>query len=223
MAKLSTYYAYLDESGDLGFTLDAPFRKGGSSRYLTLSFLLIPEEKRHLPKRIVKSLYTHKKIRTSKEIKGSDLSVDDQIIFANKTVSLLKNHKEIRIFAITVYKKNVETHIRRDANKLYNYMVYLALLNRIKNLPEVVFVPDLRSIKVESGNSLIDYLQTELMFRHNSDTMLINKPMESHKVLNLQFIDWITHIIWKKYEDCQHDSFNILLKNIGLKHLFFPK
>jgi len=41
----------------------------------------------------------------------------------------------IEAFAITVYKKNVEDHIRRDANKLYNYMTSLVLLDRIKDKP----------------------------------------------------------------------------------------
>ena len=83
-------------------------------------------------------------------------------------VKLLKKHPEIKIFAITVYKKRVATHIRADANKLYNYMVGLALLQRIKKIPHVTFVPDARSIKVRSGNSLVDYLHTEIWFKLNS-------------------------------------------------------
>jgi hypothetical protein len=32
---------YLDESGELGWKFDAPYRKGGSSRYLTIASLVI--------------------------------------------------------------------------------------------------------------------------------------------------------------------------------------
>jgi len=214
---------YLDESGDLGFKFDNPYRKGGSSRYLTLTFLLIPKKLSYLPKRIVKKIYKKRNRKTSNELKGSDLTPSEQIFFANEVVKLLKKHPEIKIFAITVYKKRVASHIRADANKLYNYMVGLALLQRIKKIPQVTFVPDARSIKVRSGNSLVDYLHTEIWFKLNSKTEINNSPQESHKVFNLQFVDYVTHIIWEKYEDRRRKAFNILKSRVGLKELFFPR
>jgi len=106
---------YLDESGDLGFTFDKPNRYGGSSRHLTIAILLTPKELSHLPKRIIKKLYQRKKQPTSKELKGPELTSKDRLFRANKIVTLLTNHPSIEAFAITVYKKNVEDHIRRDA------------------------------------------------------------------------------------------------------------
>ncbi len=76
---------YLDESGDLGFTFNRPFRKGGSSRYLTIAFLLIPKKLSYLPKRIVKKIYKRKKQNTDVEIKGSELTSSDKIFFATRT------------------------------------------------------------------------------------------------------------------------------------------
>jgi hypothetical protein len=192
-------YVFLDESGDLGFTLDQPYREGGSSRYLTISFLLIPKDLLQLPKRIVKKIYNKRKRSAKNELKGADLNESENIFVAKKTVELINKNPQIRIFAITVYKRNVADHIRKDPNKLYNYMVSLALLNRIKKEKEIIFVPDARSIKVQSGNSLVEYLQTELWFRLKSNTTIVNHPQESHKYLNLQFIDFLTHIIWIKY------------------------
>jgi hypothetical protein len=214
---------YLDESGDLGFTFDKPYRIGGSSRYLTIAFLLVPKELSHLPKRVVKKLYKRKKHPTSKELKGPDLNPEDRIFLANRIADLLTNHPSIKSFAITVYKKNVEDHIRRDANKLYNYMISLVLLDRIKELPEITFIPDERAIKVQSGNSLVDYLQTELMFKLNSKTIIDNKPQSSHKVLNLQLVHFIANFIWKNYEDSHSSEYNIITRKVQLTHLFFPR
>ena len=53
-------------------------------------------------------------------------------------------------------------------------------LDRIKDKPNITFIPDERSIKVQSGNSLVDYLQTKLMFDLHSKTIIENKPQESH-------------------------------------------
>lgn len=212
---------YFDESGDLGFSFDKPYRDGGSSRYLTIAFLLVSSDLSHLPKRIIRKIYKKKRVPTSTELKGSDFDIKDLIFFAEKTVDLLKANPDIKILAITVNKKRVADHIRKDPNKLYNYMVGLALLNRIKKYPRINFIPDIRSIKVESGNSLKDYLQTELWFKQKANTEIINQPLESYKSLNLQFAHWVTHIIWKKYEDRKTKAFNVLTERIKLIELFF--
>jgi len=36
-------HVFLDESGDLGWNFEHPFRMGGSSRFLTLAFLVVDE------------------------------------------------------------------------------------------------------------------------------------------------------------------------------------
>ena len=38
---------YLDESGDLGWKFDADFKRGGSSRYLTIAAAVIANTDRH--------------------------------------------------------------------------------------------------------------------------------------------------------------------------------
>ncbi len=207
---------YLDESGDLGFTFDKPFRKGGSSRYLTISFLLTPEELSYLPKRIVKKLYYRRRQPTKVELKGAQLTLSEKAYFASEARELVARHPEIKIFAITVNKRTVKKHIRWDCSKIYNYVNRLVLLDRIKQESNINFIPDKRSIKVRNGNSLADYLQAELWFGVNSKTIIENKPQESHKVLNLQFIDWIGHIVWARYEDNEVEAYNILKRKVKI-------
>ena len=214
---------YIDESGDLGFSFKRPFRKGGSSRYLTIAFLLIPKNLSYLPKRIVKKLYKRKKQLTTVEIKGCDLTLNDKTFFASKVMDLLSKNPQIKIFSITTNKRNVKEHIRQDPNKLYNYMIGLILPKKIKRFKNITFIPDERSIKVKSGNSLADYLQIKLWFDLKSKTRIENKPQESHRNLNLQFIDWVTHIIWEWYEDKDFTAFEIIRRRVELLDLFFPK
>lgn len=143
------------------------------------------------------------------------------MFFATEVVKLLKKHPEINVFSITVNKRKVEEHIRKDPNKLYNYMVSLALLDRIKELAYIEFIPDKRTIKVKSGNSLVDYLQIKLWFEYNSHTIIHNLPLESHRNLNLQFIDYIANIIWSKYERNNSTAYNVLTQKVESNHLFF--
>ncbi len=212
---------FLDESGDLGWKFDKPYQFGGSSRYLTIATLIIPKTLSHLPKRIVKKIYSKRKQSTSLEIKGNTLSDKEKDYFIKKTIALLKKQPSIQLSVITVRKENVREHIRSDANKLYNYMVNFAILDKISTYPIVNFTPDPRTIKIASGNSLIDYLQTKLWFELNSATKLIYNPMESGKSLNLQFIDFISHIIWKKYEHKEHKFYGQIKLSVSEKHLFF--
>jgi hypothetical protein len=197
------------------------YRNGGSSRYLIIAYIICPSEKKQLIKRLVKKLYKIKKIDPSLEIKGSSLSIEDKKNIANKTVQLLIDHPDIILGEITVSKKNVQPHIQEDANKLYNYMLKLAILNKIIECKVVNLIRDNRTIKVKSGNSLIDYLQTSIWFEFNSSTKIIDIPSDSKKVQNLIFIDWINNIVWGHYEDKNSVPYLILRNKIESRRLFF--
>lgn len=110
---------YLDESGDLGWKFDKPYRDGGSSRYLTIATLIIPQNLSHLPKRIIREIYTDRKQPTTRELKGKDLSKREKQKFVNLVVELPRRNPSIQAIVITVKKENVQDHIRTDANKLY--------------------------------------------------------------------------------------------------------
>jgi hypothetical protein len=212
---------YLDESGDLGWKFDSPYKKGGSSRFLTLAFLFSPKDKIHLPKRVVKKLYKKFKFDPATEIKGKDLTVEQKIFFCKNVVTMLQKNNELKLLAITVNKVNVQLHLRQDGNKLYNYMVNLAILDEAKKFPVVTFIPDKRSIKVASGNSLSDYLQIKLWYEYNVLTTLKNCPAESHLNKNLQFTDIVSNCIWQKYENNENRFYSILKPHIVIKNLYF--
>ena len=75
---------YLDESGDLGWKFDAPYRYGGSSKYLTISCLLTPKEKKDLPKHIVRKMYKKFKWNTKEKKKWSQMSLEEREYFAER-------------------------------------------------------------------------------------------------------------------------------------------
>ena len=212
---------YLDESGDLGWVLNKPYRHGGSSRYMTIAYVVCPNEKKHLLKRIVRKIYEKTGTDPKIELKGSALSVDTKKYFATKVRELVSMNPDIKIGAITVNKSKVQQHIRDDANKLYNYMIKLAVLDTVRNEPLVNLIRDNKSVKVKSGNSLIDYLQTTLWFEMNSKTKIIDIPSDSKKVQNLIFIDWMNNLIWGNYEDDNSAPYQILKSVIESRKLFF--
>jgi hypothetical protein len=134
---------------------------------------------------------------------------------------MLAAHRGIKIDCIVAKKENVQQHIRCDSNKLYNYMCRLVIPDYVQTEPKVEFIPDKRSIKVQSGSSLSDYLQTVLWFDCSARTRLIHCPQESHHNYNLQFTDWIAHCVWSHFEDGENVVFAKLAPAIRIRKLYF--
>jgi hypothetical protein len=212
---------YLDESGDLGWNFSAPYRNGGSSRYLTIASLCVATEKAALPKRIIRSLYRKFRWPTNIEMKWSMMDDTERTEFANAAHGLCKANADIHLHAITVRKENVQSHIRKDPNKLYNYMIRLSLLHRMSGHAEVLMIPDPRSIKVESGNSLSDYLQIGLWFDVECKTALRAQPLESHQSLGIQFTDMLCGCVQTGFEDSNYKYLKTISPCLIHKRLYF--
>lgn len=213
---------YLDESGDLGWSLDKPYRRGGSSRYLTLgAALAIGEAKKHIP-RLVKDLYKKFKWPTGTEKKWSEMNQPERAEFVSLTRRLVQSHKpNIQLLTITVQKANVNHDIRADPNILYNYMINLLLTARMAQFEQVTLVPDPRSIKVRSGNSMREYLLTELRFTHNAATRFNIAPIDSARSKGLQFADMLSGAVQRHFEDSDSACFHQISPVTHCKRLFF--
>lgn len=219
---MTSILIYLDEIGDLGWSFDKPYRRGGSSRHLTIASLIVSPSAKHLPKRALKKLYQKHGWNPKIEKKWADMNSVERGDFANRALQLIEKHGDIiRYLAITVRKENVPIHIRADANKLYNYMIALLLLNEMSKYDAVTFIPDPRTIKVESGNSLHDYLQTELWFRKLVKTRLNTQPCDSAASANLQFTDMLSGIMQSHFEDANSQWWRKLAAKISSFTLFF--
>jgi hypothetical protein len=220
-AASNSVIVYLDESGDLGWSFDAPYRRGGSSRYLTITAVCVPSEKKHIPKRLVKSLYEKFKWDPKAEKKWSAMDPVERTYFAKEVQVMLAKYPEIALHAIVVKKQNVQAHIRTDSNKLYNYMIRLALLDKMAKHDVVTLVPDPRSIKVQSGNSLHDYLQMQLWFEKKSITKLITSPSDSAQSQGVQFADMLAGLVQSRYEDNSSSDYQIIAGHLTINRLYF--
>jgi hypothetical protein len=213
---------YVDESGDLGWKFDAPYRKGGSSRYLTVATLVCPPNKKHLPKRLITDIYKKFKWDPSIEKKWSSMIIKEKEAFAKEAKLLVNKHSEIKLLSITVFKEKVMDHIRKDSNKLYNYMINLSLIDEMAKYDDVCLIPDPRSIKVESGNSLHDYLGINLAFEKKVSTSLRTLPCNSACSKNVQFVDMLAGLVQGHYEDSNSRYWNTLQGDVASKKLYFP-
>jgi len=155
------------------------------------------------------------------EKKARSYSIAQKLEVLSEASRMLKMPPEIKIDCIVVNKQNVQPHIRLDPNKFYNYMCKLVIEDHARHLPDFQFMPDKRSSKVESGNSLSDYLQTVLWFDLGLKTKLTNNPEESHRDYNLQFVDCMANAIRTHFEDGENIVYQEALRHIRIRRLFF--
>lgn len=215
---------YLDESGDLGWSFDKPYRQGGSSRFLTIAGIITSkEDNTHVyPKRLIKKLYQKYNWDQKQEVKWSHMTMAQRIYFAKKVNGMMQSNRSMELVSIIVYKPKVQEHIRKDPNKLYNFMIRLLLIDQMSKFDHVLFHPDPRSIKVESGNSLHDYLQTELWFTKAAPTILSTVPQDSVKNKGVQFADMLSGVVQQHFEDRKSKPFEAIKHLIKVKKLYFP-
>jgi hypothetical protein len=214
-------HIYLDESGDTGWVFDHPYTKCGSSRYLIIAACQLLPEVDHKPERMLRNIYKHRSWKPGAEKKWARMSPEARTDFAKNAAKLVSTTPGIDLLAIVADKRNVMDHIRQDSNKLYNYMVKLLLLEQMAQHDRVTFVPDPRSIKVESGNSLHDYLQTELWFGAGARTQLETTPRDSRHCLNLQFTDMLAGVVQSHFEFGEMRHWELLREHVKIKTLFF--
>lgn len=212
---------FVDESGDLGWKFDAPYLRGGSSRYLTIAAVMVPNALVHHPARVIRDLYLDRKWSTAKERKWTGMSPGARINFAQRAVKMCDAHADIRLFAMTVKKCNVQQHLQTDSNLLYNYMLKLLLIDDLVRCSKVTLRPDPRTIKVASGNSQHDYLQTTLYYERNVTTKLFTEPMDSKTDLGIQFADMLAGVVQSHQEFHQSDPWKVLSHKVRWRTLFF--
>lgn len=210
---------YLDESGDLCWKFDEPFGRGGSSRYFSLAAAVIPDGRDATLARVVRGLYKKRGRDAGNELKSVAMKSAERVHFANALADIKARNADIQFVAITVRKEHVGRAFRQHPNRLYNYMTKCLLLELMGLHDSVSFIPDARSIKVESKYALHDYLATELA--SVGETALQTTPFESRDCLPLQFVDVLAGIVWSHYEFGNSDAYHAGMRHIGQRRLFF--
>lgn len=218
---------YIDESGDLGWTFDRPNRNGGSSRYITISGVIISNEEEKYIKRFISDVHRKYNLSAKTEKKGANFSNEHAKFITTQLNKIINKSDSFRIISITAYKPNIFEALRRDKNIFYNYMLGLLLRELIPNYDNVVINLDKRTIKVSQGDSFPDYIKTQVWGEgHDLDIDCNFLDSENNKLI--WFADWYSNFVWRFYEDSETEAYEILRQNpvnrIFLeKKLFFPK
>lgn len=100
-------------------------------------------------------------------------------------------------------------------------MVRVLLVEEMARHAKVDFVPDPRSVKLESGSSMHDYLSTWLGFELRARTVLRTQSVESRYSKNLQFTDMLSGVVHSHFEFGRSECFDIIAPALRLQRLYF--
>ena len=214
-------HIYLDESGDTGWSFVRPYTRGGSSSYLVITACIAFPSGNAKPERLIRNLYKHREWKASSEKKWSGMSPSARTEFATTAAKMLDTATDISLHAIVVDKSLIGKHVHREPSALYNYMVRRLLLSEMAIHDRVHFRPDPRSIKVDSGRSLHDYLQTELWFTAGSSTILETVSLDSRSSPNLQFVDMVSGVVHAHFEFGETRNWQVLAPHIRVEKMNF--
>jgi hypothetical protein len=214
-------HIYLDESGDTGWSFALPYTRGGSSRFLVIAASSLPEAALTTPEQLVRRLYKHRQWKHGPERKWARMSPSARTAFAVSAAKLARENPAIALSAVVVDKRRLGVHVRQDANTLYNYLVKHLLLAEMARHDRVQFRPDERAVPTRSGNSLHDYLQTELWFGAGAHTRLQTQLIDSRHSQNLQFVDMVSGAVHAHFEFGEQRNWALLEPHVRLEKLNF--
>ena len=97
------YDIYFDESGDLGWKINEPYRREGSSRFFTIAYLILPKEDNKYINRFLKHFHKNRDGKR-KEYKGLEFRNPRAKVQARLIKRLIDDHPLMTIGAVTAKK-----------------------------------------------------------------------------------------------------------------------
>lgn len=190
---------FLDESGDLGWTLNKPHLKGGSSRFIVLAAIVVPDGANTNLERIVRGIYKARSRKSNSELKSTELNGHDRQTFAKALVKLKNKNPLFSYHAVVVEKSGVIASLSHKTEVLYNYMAERMLSAPMAGCTRIEFYPDQRTVRPRDKNALHNYLETRLAI--DGHIVDINTtPSDSGALKEIQAADYLASIVWAKFE-----------------------
>lgn len=199
---------YMDESGNLG----------KSGRYFIFA-CLCPQNPKRIKNVIKRSCVKFGKANSPLiEIKGGLLDTSQK----QDLIRRLKGRDDFKCSYLVAEKKHIQDELLVNNNLAYNYLCSHLLKPIVKTAGEDIdIIIDNHSIKVESLNSLEDYIKIKAITEWGFSGNIRFEYQDSKRCRNLQAVDVISNIVYGKYT-YQTDHLYNLIGNSFKHRIRFP-
>lgn len=212
---VSSGLVLLDESGDLGWVLDQPYRQGGSSRFFTIGATVGVNNAHRKPGKVFRKLASLQKWTSKNEKKWVDQGNQVRKTFANLAVEMAKANPEVQLLVCVLDKRKVPKHIQGHHHLMYSWMASSLIAPSIRSLRQASICPD--ELNTGSDALIETVLRKDLWFHLRSKTQITRVPRKGPLEDGLAFCDFLAGAFQSHYEDGASDAFEIL-KDVTYLH-----
>ncbi len=202
------WYLYLDESGDLGFD----FVNKKPSKFFTITVLAVRNDNQKKLAKAVKITLRRKFKEKQKvdELKGAKCPISIKKYFYNQAKDV-----KFAVYAITLNKIRVYDRLRKDKERVYNYVTRLVLeqipFHNADNRVEIVID---RSKTKENIAEFNRYIIRQIKSKFDPNVPLNIYHHNSEQDFCLQAVDMFCWGIFRKYENDDCEWMNVYKEKI---------
>ncbi len=208
-------YLYLDESGDLGF--------GKKSSKFFVVTILFTKNPRYLSFCIKKA--RHKKLKKKLKERPEIKAYTSTQRIRELVLSCLAK-KDIEVHTIVLSKRNIPSDLRREKQKLYNYITGLLIEDCAHFLkPSLTLIVDKRATGkvLEEFNDYVRFKAASQMIEERKTLLKIHHKI-SQSDAGLQAVDFVSYAIYRLFEHGKDDLYSIIEPKVKtMKKLFFKE
>lgn len=213
---MSNALILLDESGDLGWEFNQPYRFGGSSRYFTIGAIVGVNNEHKRPGHVVRAMRQEFGWTSQREKKWINIGSSVRRSFANRTVKMIKENPSVHVLVSVLDKRKVPNHIRGHFHLFYAWMASSLIAPSIRTLRQASICPDELNAGLGNDALMESVLRKDLWFHLRSQTEISriqrSKPLED----GLAFCDYLAGAFQSHFEDGQSECYNLLKDHVYL-------
>lgn len=215
---MSKLLAFFDESGDLGWKFDAPYRAQGSSRYFVIACALGAGDVHNRLARVIQQLWAQQKWTTTKEKKWAKMSDAARLNFANLAVAHLQKHPDDKLSVSILKKQELPQNLRADHHILYAHLATQLICEECEPHEAVTVCPDELNAGTGKTNLLQHLMRHELWFRRGCAADVQQLTSRKSFVQALEFCDMLAGVAASHFEDGRSEPWNALHNALTVRH-----
>lgn len=211
---LSSALVLLDESGDLGWVLDQPYRMGGSSRYFTIAAAIGTQNTHRKFGKVIDKVHKTQGWTSAKEKKWIKLAPQARRVFAEHVVDLCDKEHRIALLVSVIEKKLVPPHLHDHFHLLYSWMASSLIAANARVYDQLSICPDELNAGSGSQTLIENILRKELWFNLRASTVVKRVPRTEALDTGLMFCDFLAGAVQSHFEDGISEAYDKIKKYI---------
>ncbi|QJW85547.1 DUF3800 domain-containing protein [Ramlibacter terrae] len=210
--------AFFDESGDLGWKFDAPFRQGGSSRFFVIAGASGPDHAHRSFGKVIRKLWASQGWTSHKEKKWNNIPDKAKLEFAQLAAKMAEQNKDVHLAVAVLKKEDLAAHLREDQHLLYAHLATQLVGDVLAGCTDAEICPDELNAGAGSSNLLQHLMRHELWFRRGCSPSIRQVRRQKHLKDALEFCDMLAGAAAAHFEQNKSEAWNLIAGHVHVRH-----